>query len=67
MRYPSAEGAALFRPTSLRVVKLIYFDSPQGQAPIQVGVDLKLLISANGLAVNDALDKIADDVAPDGD
>ncbi|HLQ24756.1 MAG TPA: NADH-quinone oxidoreductase subunit NuoN [Acidiferrobacterales bacterium] len=35
----------------LRVVKLMYFDSPQDQAPIQVGVDLKLLISANGLAM----------------
>jgi len=35
----------------LRIVKLMYFDSPQDQAPIQVGVDLKLLISANGLAM----------------
>ncbi|SRR5712692_8987250 len=51
MRYPSAEGAALFRPTCLRIVKLMYFDSPQDQAPIQVGVDLKLLIRANGLAM----------------
>jgi NADH-quinone oxidoreductase subunit N len=35
----------------LRIVKLMYFDSPQDQAPIQVGMDLKVLISANGLAM----------------
>jgi NADH-quinone oxidoreductase subunit N len=35
----------------LRVVKLMYFDPPTDVAPIEAGLDMRLLISANGLAV----------------
>jgi NADH-quinone oxidoreductase subunit N len=35
----------------LRVVKLMYFDAPVDSAPIQASVDMKILLSANGLAV----------------
>ena len=35
----------------LRVVKLMYFDPPTDQAPIRAGLDMRLLLSANGLAV----------------
>jgi NADH-quinone oxidoreductase subunit N len=35
----------------LRVVKLMYFDAPVDSAPILAGVDMKILLSANGLAV----------------
>jgi NADH-quinone oxidoreductase subunit N len=35
----------------LRVVKLMYFDNPEDETPISVGVDMRILISANGLAV----------------
>ncbi|HET7775880.1 MAG TPA: proton-conducting transporter membrane subunit, partial [Azospira sp.] len=35
----------------LRVVKLMYFDAPIDETPIQAGFDTKLLLSANGLAV----------------
>jgi len=35
----------------LRVVKLMYFDAPVDSAPITAGLDLRLLLSANGLAV----------------
>lgn len=35
----------------LRVVKLMYFDAPIEEAPIQVSKPLRLLLSANGLAV----------------
>ncbi len=35
----------------LRVVKLMYFDAPQDHAPLQAGLDMRLLLSANGLAV----------------
>lgn len=35
----------------LRVVKLMYFDAPEDDAPIQVPVDMRVLISANGLAI----------------
>ncbi|HZV54364.1 MAG TPA: NADH-quinone oxidoreductase subunit NuoN [Rhodocyclaceae bacterium] len=35
----------------LRVVKLMYFDKPVDGAPIQAGLDMRLLLSANGLAV----------------
>ena len=35
----------------LRVVKLMYADAPVDTAPIQAGLDMRLLLSANGLAV----------------
>jgi NADH-quinone oxidoreductase subunit N len=35
----------------LRIVKLMYFDEPETDAPILPQSDIKLLISANGLAV----------------
>ena len=35
----------------LRVVKLMYFDAPTDAAPIQAGIDLRVLLSLNGLAV----------------
>jgi NADH-quinone oxidoreductase subunit N len=35
----------------LRVVKLMYFDPPSDSAPIQAGLDMRLVLSANGLAV----------------
>jgi NADH-quinone oxidoreductase subunit N len=35
----------------LRVVKVMYFDQPTNTAPIQAPMDMKILISANGLAV----------------
>jgi NADH-quinone oxidoreductase subunit N len=35
----------------LRVVKLMYFDSPVDSAPIQASIDMRLLLSANGIAV----------------
>ncbi|MBI5786052.1 MAG: NADH-quinone oxidoreductase subunit NuoN [Rhodocyclales bacterium] len=35
----------------LRVVKLMYFDAPVDSAPIRASVDMKILLSANGLAV----------------
>lgn len=35
----------------LRVVKLMYFDAPVDNAPLQAGPDLRLVLSANGLAV----------------
>jgi len=35
----------------LRVVKLMYFDTPVDSAPITAGADLRLLLSLNGLAV----------------
>jgi len=35
----------------LRVVKLMYFDQPADNAPIVAAVDMKVLMSANGLAV----------------
>lgn len=35
----------------LRIVKLMYFDAPESHAPIVVGQDSALLISANGLGV----------------
>jgi NADH-quinone oxidoreductase subunit N len=35
----------------LRVVKLMYFDEPKDAAPIEAGFDVRLLLSANGLAV----------------
>jgi NADH-quinone oxidoreductase subunit N len=35
----------------LRVVKLMYFDAPADESPISAGMDMRLLISANGLAV----------------
>ena len=35
----------------LRVVKLMYFDPPVDASPVRVPVDLRLLLSANGLAV----------------
>ena len=35
----------------LRVVKLMYFDAPADEAPIVAGMDMRLLISLNGLAI----------------
>ena len=35
----------------LRIIKLMYFDEPETDAPIMPPGDIKLLISANGLAV----------------
>ena len=35
----------------LRVVKLMYFDRPVDSAPITAGLDLRVLLSLNGLAV----------------
>jgi len=35
----------------LRIVKLMYADAPVDAAPIQAGLDMRLLLSANGLAV----------------
>ena len=35
----------------LRVVKVMYFDAPVDETPIQAPMDAKVLISANGLAV----------------
>ena len=35
----------------LRVVKLMYFDAPVDAAPIRAGLDLRVLLSLNGLAV----------------
>lgn len=35
----------------LRVVKLMYFDEPKDTAPIEAGFDVRLVLSANGLAV----------------
>ncbi|GAB4174981.1 MAG: NADH-quinone oxidoreductase subunit NuoN [Rhodocyclaceae bacterium] len=35
----------------LRVVKLMYFDAPLDRAPIEAGADMRVLISANALAI----------------
>ncbi len=35
----------------LRIIKLMYFDAPESHAPINVGSDIGLLISINGLGV----------------
>ena len=35
----------------LRVVKLMYFDAPTDTAPIRASLDMRLMLSANGLAV----------------
>jgi NADH-quinone oxidoreductase subunit N len=35
----------------LRVVKLMYFDAPADESPISAAMDMRVLISANGLAV----------------
>jgi len=35
----------------LRVVKLMYFDAPEDSAPIEPPTDMRLLLSANGVAV----------------
>jgi NADH-quinone oxidoreductase subunit N len=35
----------------LRVVKLMYFDAPNDETPIAAGLDMKILVSVNGLAV----------------
>lgn len=35
----------------LRVVKLMYFDAPTDEMPIAAGMDMKILVSVNGLAV----------------
>ena len=33
----------------LRIVKLMYFDEPEDTTPLQAGMDMRLLLSANGL------------------
>jgi NADH-quinone oxidoreductase subunit N len=35
----------------LRVVKVMYFDEPQSTAPIEPALDVRVALSANGLAV----------------
>ena len=35
----------------LRIVKLMYFDAPQDNVPLRMGVDMRLVLSVNGLAV----------------
>ena len=35
----------------LRVVKLMYFDAPIDNSPIQASLDMRILLSANSLAV----------------
>jgi NADH-quinone oxidoreductase subunit N len=35
----------------LRVVKLMYFDAPSDTAPIRTDIDMRILLSVNGLAV----------------
>ncbi len=35
----------------LRVIKLMYFDPPADSAPIRAGFDVRILLSANGIAV----------------
>ncbi|MBI3774607.1 MAG: NADH:ubiquinone oxidoreductase subunit N, partial [Gammaproteobacteria bacterium] len=35
----------------LRIIKLMYFDKPTDTAPLRVNFDLRLVLSANGLAV----------------
>lgn len=35
----------------LRVVKLMYFDSPEDTSPIQAGFDMRLMLTINGLAI----------------
>ncbi len=35
----------------LRVIKLMYFDKPETEAGIEAGTDLRVVLSANGLAV----------------
>ncbi len=35
----------------LRVVKVMYFDEPQSAAPIEAGLEMRVALSANGLAV----------------
>ncbi len=35
----------------LRVVKLMYFDAPADETPLSAGMDMRILVSVNGLAV----------------
>jgi NADH-quinone oxidoreductase subunit N len=35
----------------LRVVKVMYFDAPADESPLTAGMDMRILISINGLAV----------------
>ncbi len=35
----------------LRVVKLMYFDAPESDAPVEGGLDMRVLLSANALAM----------------
>jgi NADH-quinone oxidoreductase subunit N len=35
----------------LRIVKLMYFDEPEDSSPIEAGTDMRVLLSANGLAM----------------
>jgi NADH-quinone oxidoreductase subunit N len=33
----------------LRIIKIMYFDKPQEQPPIEADMDIRVLVSANGL------------------
>jgi NADH-quinone oxidoreductase subunit N len=35
----------------IRVVKLMYFDKPDTEEPLQVNTDMQIAVSVNGLAV----------------
>jgi NADH-quinone oxidoreductase subunit N len=35
----------------IRVVKLMYFDKPETEEPLQVNTDMQVAVSINGLAV----------------
>ena len=35
----------------LRVVKLMYFDEPEDTSPLQAGLDMRMVLSANGLSM----------------
>jgi NADH-quinone oxidoreductase subunit N len=35
----------------LRVVKIMYFDEPKDTTPIAAGLDMRVLLSVNGLAI----------------
>ncbi|MCG8080456.1 MAG: NADH:ubiquinone oxidoreductase subunit N, partial [Candidatus Thiodiazotropha taylori] len=35
----------------IRVVKLIYFDQPEDETPLSIGVDTQVMLSINGLSM----------------
>jgi len=35
----------------LRIIKLMYFDPPEDEAPIKAGIDMRILMGLNGLAM----------------